>query len=66
MNSGARLKVIAGKRHMKLSDLVTAIDGRRQHGNLSSAVRLYVLDFYQNQASNAKAVVGVGETILAA
>jgi predicted DNA-binding ribbon-helix-helix protein len=60
------LKVIAGKRHTKLSDLITAIDGRRQHGNLSSAIRLFVLDFYQSQASNAKAVVGVGETILAA
>src|SRR5262245_44688667 len=28
------LKVIAGKRLMNLSDLVTAIDGQRQHGNL--------------------------------
>ena len=60
------LKVIAGKRLMKLSDLVTAIDGQRQHGNLSSAIRLFVLDFYQSQASDGKAIVGVDEIILAA
>jgi predicted DNA-binding ribbon-helix-helix protein len=63
------LKVIAGKRLMNLSDLVTAIDGQRQHGNLSSAVRLFVLDFYRSQASDAQpeaqAVVGV-EMIMAA
>jgi predicted DNA-binding ribbon-helix-helix protein len=48
------LKVIAGRRLMNLSDLVTAIDGQRQHGNLSSAVRLFVLDFYRNQASDIR------------
>jgi predicted DNA-binding ribbon-helix-helix protein len=60
------LKLIAGKRLMNLSDLVTAIDGQRQHGNLSSAIRLFVLDFYRSQVSDAPAIVGVGETILAA
>ena len=60
------LKVIAGKRLMNLSDLVTAIDGQRQHGNLSCAIRLFVLDFYRSQASDARAVVGVDEMILAA
>jgi predicted DNA-binding ribbon-helix-helix protein len=44
------LKEIAAERHVKLSDLVTAIDGRREHANLSSAVRLFVLDYYRNQA----------------
>ena len=39
------LKVIAGKRFMKLQDLVTAVDKQRQHSNLSSAIRLFVLDF---------------------
>jgi predicted DNA-binding ribbon-helix-helix protein len=48
------LKVIAGRRLMNLSDLVTAIDGQRQHGNLSSAIRLFVLDFYRNQASDIR------------
>ena len=43
------LKEIAAERHVKLSDLVTAIDGLREHANLSSAVRLFVLDYYRNQ-----------------
>jgi predicted DNA-binding ribbon-helix-helix protein len=60
------LKVIAGKRLMNLSDLVTAIDGQRQHGNLSSAIRLFVLDFYRSQASDAKAVVSLDEMLVAA
>ena len=51
------LKVIAGKRLMNLSDLVTAIDGQRQHGNLSSAIRLFVLDFYRSQVSSAEGFV---------
>jgi predicted DNA-binding ribbon-helix-helix protein len=49
-----RLKEIAGGRDMTLSDLVAAIDSERQHGNLSSAIRLFVLDFYRNQLSDDK------------
>src|SRR5262245_62922467 len=60
------LKVIAGKRLMNLSDLVTAIDGQRQHGNLSSAIRLFVLDFYRSQASNTEGVVSLDEVVFAA
>jgi predicted DNA-binding ribbon-helix-helix protein len=41
------LKDIAVSRRMTLSDLVGAIDSERQHGNLSSAIRLFVLDHYQ-------------------
>ena len=41
------LKDIAAGRDMTLSELVGAIDAERQHGNLSSAVRLFVLDYYQ-------------------
>jgi predicted DNA-binding ribbon-helix-helix protein len=41
------LKDIAGSRRMTLSDLVASIDTDRQHGNLSSAIRLFVLDHYQ-------------------
>jgi predicted DNA-binding ribbon-helix-helix protein len=48
------LKEIAGGRDMTLSDLVAAIDSERQHGNLSSAIRLFVLDFYRNQLSDEK------------
>src|SRR3981189_1166401 len=43
------LKVIAGERHMSRTDLVTAIDTDRQHGNLSSATRLFVLEFYRRK-----------------
>ena len=41
------LKEIALARRTTLSELVAAIDGERQHGNLSSAIRLFVLDHYQ-------------------
>jgi len=37
------MKEIAGKRAIHLSDLVSEIDDRRGHGNLSSALRLFVL-----------------------
>jgi predicted DNA-binding ribbon-helix-helix protein len=45
------LKEIAGGRGMTLSDLVAAIDSERKHANLSSAVRLFVLDHYRGQDS---------------
>jgi predicted DNA-binding ribbon-helix-helix protein len=48
------LKEIAGGRNVTLSDLVAAIDGARQHGNLSSAIRLFVLDFYRKELSELK------------
>ena len=37
------LKEIAKGRNMSLSDLVASIDAERKHGNLSSAIRLFVL-----------------------
>ena len=47
------LKDIAADRRMTLSDLVGAIDSERQHGNLSSAIRLFVLDHYKALATKA-------------
>jgi predicted DNA-binding ribbon-helix-helix protein len=41
------LKEIAIKRDLTLSDMVAAIDSERRHGNLSSAIRLFVLDHYR-------------------
>ena len=41
------LKDIAVGRRTTLSDLVAAIDSERRHGNLSSAIRLFVLDHFQ-------------------
>ena len=43
------LKEIAAGRDMGMSDLVKAIDSERQQGNLSSAIRVFVLDFYRDQ-----------------
>ena len=39
------LKESAGVRRMSLSKLIASIDAERR-GNLSSAIRLFVLDFY--------------------
>ena len=47
------LKEIAGERSVTLSDLVASIDNDRRQGNLSSAIRLFVLDHY-------RALAGVG------
>jgi predicted DNA-binding ribbon-helix-helix protein len=44
------LKDIADDRDVTLSDLVSSIDTDRQHGNLSSAIRLFVLDHYRSHA----------------
>jgi predicted DNA-binding ribbon-helix-helix protein len=44
------LKMIAGEREMTLSKLVSSIDLSREHGNLSSAIRLFVLRYYTNEA----------------
>jgi predicted DNA-binding ribbon-helix-helix protein len=48
------LKEIAGGRNVTLSDLVAAIDSERQHENLSSAIRLFVLGVYCKQLSDLK------------
>ncbi|MBI3435435.1 MAG: ribbon-helix-helix domain-containing protein [Proteobacteria bacterium] len=44
------LKEIAGTRERTLSDMVALIDSQRRHGNLSSAIRLFVLDHYRGRA----------------
>ena len=49
------LKEIAGRRDITLSDLVAAIDSQRHHGNLSSAIRLFVLEFYRQQRIDQQA-----------
>ena len=45
------LKEIADDRSLTLSDLVSTIDTDRRHGNLSSAIRLFVLDHYRNKGT---------------
>ncbi|HEX2216417.1 MAG TPA: ribbon-helix-helix domain-containing protein [Xanthobacteraceae bacterium] len=49
----AGLKEIATARGMTLSELVASIDTGRQHGNLSSAIRLFVLDHYRSRCGEA-------------
>ncbi len=44
------MKEISGLRNMTLSELVGEIDNNRQQGNLSSAIRLFVLDYFKNRA----------------
>jgi len=43
------LKEIASEHDMTPSELVADINSKRRHVNLSSAVRLFVLDFYRQQ-----------------
>jgi predicted DNA-binding ribbon-helix-helix protein len=43
------LKDIAHDRKVTLSQLIGGIDARRQNGNLSSAIRLFVLDHYRRR-----------------
>ena len=46
------LKEIAAGRGETVSNLVAAIDTDRENANLSSAIRLFVLDFYRDQVSD--------------
>ena len=43
------LKEVAAHRDRTVSELVEAIDANRRHANLSSAIRLFVLDVYRDQ-----------------
>ena len=43
------LKEIAGEHGMSRHELIAPIKSERRHGNLSSAIRLFVLDFYRQQ-----------------
>jgi predicted DNA-binding ribbon-helix-helix protein len=45
------LRHIAKSSQTTLSQLVADIDGRRNQGNLSSAVRLFVLSHFKSQSS---------------
>jgi predicted DNA-binding ribbon-helix-helix protein len=45
------LKDIAKSRVMTLPDLISRIDLEREHSNLSSALRLFVLNHYQARAA---------------
>ena len=44
-------KEIAGDRHVTFSKLISGIDKQRQHGNLSSTLRLFALEYYRGKAA---------------
>ena len=44
------LKMIAAFAKISASELVSKIDKERQHANLSSAIRVFVLGYYQGLA----------------
>ena len=48
------LKDIATGRRITLSELVGMIDAQRRGGNLSSAIRVFVLDHYQTKIRHAQ------------
>jgi predicted DNA-binding ribbon-helix-helix protein len=43
------LKEIARARRQSLAELIGAIDSARRGGNLSSAIRVFVLDYYRGR-----------------
>ena len=47
------LQEIADKRLMTLQGLIVTIDAQRQHQNRSSALRLFVLEYYRSQVADA-------------
>jgi len=48
------LKEIAKARNVTVSELVDTINSERQHENLSSTIRLFVLGAYRKQLSDLK------------
>ena len=46
------LRDIARERRMSVSDLVTKIDEQREASSLTAAIRVYIVGFYRNAASN--------------
>jgi predicted DNA-binding ribbon-helix-helix protein len=50
------LKEIAAHRKATLSDLVASIDASRTQGNLSSAIRLFVLDHFRSTEGGTQAL----------
>jgi len=55
------LKVIAAARGISLSDQVQLIDQKRKQGNLSSAIRLFVLDYYRSTQPASASQIGTGD-----
>ena len=54
------LKDVGRGRNSTLSELIADIDTRRLHGNLSSAIRLFVLDHFRSQLPGSSSTGGTG------
>ena len=48
---GSSMKEISHERSVTVSELIGEIDSNRQQGNLSSAIRLFVLDYFRSRAN---------------
>jgi predicted DNA-binding ribbon-helix-helix protein len=59
------LKEIAARRQTTLSALVTSVDTARQHNNLSSCLRLFVLDFYRARLAEQSNTKGSPPEVIA-
>ncbi|MCW5680735.1 MAG: ribbon-helix-helix domain-containing protein [Xanthobacteraceae bacterium] len=56
------LKQIAHERKVTLSDVVQEVDQKRKQGNLSSAIRLFVLDHFRANYSGSPGRSRAGTT----
>ena len=45
----AELESIAKEKNMSINSLVTEIDSKREHENLSSAIRVYILKYLKEK-----------------
>jgi predicted DNA-binding ribbon-helix-helix protein len=59
------IKEIAVVRGTTLSNLVSSIDAERKRGNLSSGIRLFVLDFYRSRLNKERAAQNAPPVLLA-
>ena len=50
------LKEIAVSRDVTLSDAVASIDTDRRQGNLSSAIRIFVLDYFRTRGGDQRSL----------
>jgi predicted DNA-binding ribbon-helix-helix protein len=58
------VKEIASRRDLTLSELVGKIESDREYGNLSSAIRLFVLKFYRGQIDGYEATARTREMLI--
>jgi predicted DNA-binding ribbon-helix-helix protein len=57
------LKEIADLRGVAMTHLVTSIDAERKHANLSSAIRLFVLDHYRSLTASTQPAAQPAATV---